>query len=40
MIRVAEVRTRRMRGLVRTLADLDRGGRFMMRGSTGSTPRD
>lgn len=40
MIMVAEVSTRRMRGLVRTLADFERGGRFMMRGSTGSTPRD
>lgn len=40
MMMLAEVRTRRRSGLVSTLADLGRGGRFMMRGSTGSTPRD
>lgn len=36
----AEVRTRCIKARVRTRADLDRGGRFMIEGSTGSTPRD
>src|SRR5271156_3583904 len=40
MIKEAEVRTRRIRGLVRTRAFLERGGRVIIRGSTGSTPRD
>ena len=40
MMIVAEVRTRRMRGRVRTRAFLERGGRDITEGSTGSTPRD
>src|ERR1700710_2803576 len=40
MIIVAEVRTRVMRGQVRTGALRFRGGRVMTSGSTGSTPRD
>jgi hypothetical protein len=40
MIMVAEVRTRWRRVRVRTRAFLGRGGRDMMEGSTGSTPRD
>ena len=37
---VAEVRTRWIKGRVRTRAFLERGGRVMTAGSTGSTPRD
>ena len=40
MMILAEVRTRWMRARVRTRAFLDLGGRFIMEGSTGSTPRD
>ena len=40
MIKEAEVRTRRISGFVRTRAFLERGGSVIMRGSTGSTPRD
>lgn len=40
IISMADVRTRRINGLVRTRACLGRGGRLMMEGSTGSTPRD
>jgi hypothetical protein len=40
MMMVAEVSTRWINGRVRTRADLVRGGRFIIDGSTGSTPRD
>jgi hypothetical protein len=40
MIIEAEVKTRVMRGHVRTGALRFRGGRVMTSGSTGSTPRD
>lgn len=40
MMMEAEVRTRWMRARVRTRAVRERGGRDMMAGSTGSTPRD
>lgn len=40
MMTVADVRTRWIKARLRTRAVLDRGGRFMMAGSTGSTPRD
>ncbi len=40
MMTVADVRTRWMTGRVRTRAALERGGRFMIAGSTGSTPKD
>lgn len=36
----ADVRTRWIRRRVRTRAVLERGGRDIMEGSTGSTPRD
>ncbi len=36
----ADVRTRCMTRRVRTRAFLERGGRDIMEGSTGSTPRD
>ena len=40
MMMEAEVRTRVRSGRVRTRADLERGGRVITAGSTGSTPRD
>ena len=40
IIMVAEVRTRWIRGRVRTRAFFDRGGRVITAGSTGSTPSD
>lgn len=40
MMMAAEVSTRWINGLVSTRADRERGGRFIMDGSTGSTPRD
>lgn len=40
MMMKAEVRTRWIKGRVRTRAFLARGGQVMTAGSTGSTPRD
>ena len=40
MMMVADVITRLSKGTVKTRAVLDRGGRFIMAGSTGSTPSD
>lgn len=40
MMMEAEVRTRWMRARVRTRAVRERGGRDIIAGSTGSTPRD